>query len=206
MIPMTEAASIANSLPINIASIGTAAAITSMILFDFSSTICDSSMVDRSRVKKNSRNWRDLAGRGAVRRQRTRRFVDVVHHELAEAAPAAAARWQDRARSWRQSSRPDERRRSDAARRDGAVSTDWTGGFGREQALLLCADIALGSRSDQIETSFRSSIVPASRSCAADSRREIGRRRRRLRPPAFRAALATLRADATENAAEKQRE
>ena len=46
-IPSTEAASIANSLPTNIASIGIAAAMISMILFDFSSISWDSTMPAR---------------------------------------------------------------------------------------------------------------------------------------------------------------
>ncbi len=52
--PSTEAASIANSFPTNMASIGIAAAITSMILFDFSSISCDSSMPESRIVRKNN--------------------------------------------------------------------------------------------------------------------------------------------------------
>src|SRR5438874_2183484 len=49
----TDAASIANNLPTNIASIGIAAAITSMILFDFSSISCDNTIVESISVSRN---------------------------------------------------------------------------------------------------------------------------------------------------------
>ena len=52
--PTIEAASMANNLPRNNASIGTAAARTSMILFDFSSISWDSTMPESRIVRKNS--------------------------------------------------------------------------------------------------------------------------------------------------------
>ena len=47
----------ANNLPTNIASIGMAAAMTSMILFDFSSISCDSTIVESIRVSRNRVTW-----------------------------------------------------------------------------------------------------------------------------------------------------
>ena len=56
-IPTSETASIANNLPRKIASIGIAAARTSMILFDFSSTRLESSMPASRMVSMNSSSW-----------------------------------------------------------------------------------------------------------------------------------------------------
>ena len=53
----TDAVSMANSLPTNIASMRIAAAITSMILFDFSSISCDITMVESISVRKKSPAW-----------------------------------------------------------------------------------------------------------------------------------------------------
>ncbi len=55
--PTTDAASMANSLPTNIASMGIAAAMTSITLFDFSSISWDNTMPDRSKVRKNRSIW-----------------------------------------------------------------------------------------------------------------------------------------------------
>ena len=89
--PTTEAASIANSLPTNIASIGTAAAMTSMILFDFSSISCDSTMVESSRVRKNRMHLADLA-RSAPRSfdSEPDRRRGVGHGELGRTARCGA--------------------------------------------------------------------------------------------------------------------
>ncbi len=54
MIPSQAIASIANNLPMKIDSTGTAAAMTSIALFDFSSINCDSSIPASRRVKTNS--------------------------------------------------------------------------------------------------------------------------------------------------------
>src|SRR4051812_22076289 len=56
-IPTSETASIALNLPKKIASTGTAAASTSITLFDFSSTRFDSSIEARKMVNMNSNIW-----------------------------------------------------------------------------------------------------------------------------------------------------
>ena len=57
VMPTSDMASMANSLPRKMASIGTAAARTSITLFDFSSISCDSSMPASRMVRTNSRVW-----------------------------------------------------------------------------------------------------------------------------------------------------
>ena len=67
----------ANNLPTNIASIGIAAAMTSMILFDFSSISWDSTMPDRSKVRKNSSIWPIVRGYRAILGERAGDAVDL---------------------------------------------------------------------------------------------------------------------------------
>ena len=79
--PTIEVASMANNLPRKMASIGTAAAMTSMTLFDFSSISWDSSMPASRMVRKNSSNCPICAVSDAVLAERAGRAATLVTGE-----------------------------------------------------------------------------------------------------------------------------
>ena len=193
----------------NIASIGTAAAITSMILFDFSSISCDSTMPESRMVRKNRIIWPICAVSARSLGRSSRRALGEPTRR-----PAAARgdrRWQAAPRNKLRpavtvSSPSCERRRPAADRRTAGQDARTGGPRAVEQRFTLRGDVAVGSRvADEFDQLPRRRLPAPAVSRALADALEFGRRHDHgdRRPLGL---GRDARADAAEHAAEQQRE